>query len=151
MATFETRVRRDGKTSIRARIRLKGARMISASFTRLTDTRRWAQQTEVAIQEGRYFKDAAAKRHTLAIDRYTVEVMPRKPRSASIQAPQLAWWRKEIGHLVLADVTASAISAMRAKLLAAPGNNERNRGPATANRYMAALSHLFTTAVREWE
>jgi hypothetical protein len=103
MATFETRVRRDGKTSIRARIRLKGARMISASFTRLTDTRRWAQQTEVAIQEGRYFKDAAAKRHTLAIDRYTVEVMPRKPRSASIQAPQLAWWRKEIGHLVLAD------------------------------------------------
>src|SRR5437762_14338365 len=109
MATFETRVRRDGKTSIRAKIRLKGARVTSASFPRLTDARKWAQQTEAAIQEGRYFKDAAAKRHTLAgaIDRYTLEILPRKPRSASIQARQLGSWRKEIGHLVLADVTAS--------------------------------------------
>ena len=118
MATFETRVRRDGKTSVRAKIRLKGARVSSASFTRLTDARRWAQQTEVAIQEGRYFKDAAAKRHTLAeaVDRYTVEVLPRKPRSTSIQARQLAVKCQEVlsGLSKATDRCHAADSLMRA-------------------------------------
>lgn len=153
MATFETRIQRDGKTSFRAKIRPKGARTISASFNRVTDARKWAQHTEVAIQQGRYFKDAVAKQHTLAdaLDRYAREVLPRKPRTAPFQARQLAWWRKEIGHLQLADVSASEISTARAKLLATPGSNKRKRGPATANRYMAALSHVLTIAAREWE
>src|SRR5882672_1890873 len=107
MATFELRQSRNGKIAHRARIRLKGARQVSATFDRLTDAKRWAKQTEVAIEEGRYFKSAAAQKHTLAeaIDRYLIEVLPGKPRSSKVQAHQLAWWRMEIGHLVLGDVT----------------------------------------------
>lgn len=153
MATIEARTQRDGKTSFRAKIRMKGARAVSASFPRLTDARKWAKNAEVDIEKGRYFKDAVAKQHTLAeaIDRYTREVAPRKPRTAPYQARQLAWWSKELGHLSLADLSASAISTARARLMATAGANERKRGPATANRYLAALSHVLTIAGREWE
>jgi integrase len=153
MPTFETRVAPDGTISHRAKVRVKGAPQVSASFKSLTRARRWAQRVEADIRDERYFKTAEAKRHTLAdaIDRYVREVLPRKPRTAKFQARQLAWWRAELGHLFLADVTASAISEARAALQVARGAGKRARGPATANRYMAVLSHLLSVAVREWE
>lgn len=54
------------------RASLKGAPQVSASFARKTDARKWAQDTESAIRDGRYFKASAAHRYTLAetIDRY---------------------------------------------------------------------------------
>ena len=79
MATFETRTKRDGTTIHHVKIRLSGARQVSESFRRITDAKKWAQQTEVAIQEGRYFKNSAAHATTLAItiDRYVADVLPQ--------------------------------------------------------------------------
>ena len=153
MPTIESRIASNGAITYRAKVRVKGAPQVSASFARKTDAAKWGRATEVAIREKRYFKNSAAKRYTLAdaIDRYVREVLPRKPRTAKFQMHQLAWWRKELGHLLLADVTASVISEARAKLLSQPGRDKRTRGPATANRYMAVLGHLLSTAVREWE
>jgi integrase len=153
MPTIERRAIGDGTTSYRVRVRLKGAPTASATFARKTDATKWAQSTEAAIREGRYFRSAAAKRCSLdeTIDRYLREVLPRKPRNAKLQARQLAWWKAQIGHLFLADVTASVIADAREKLLTEPADNDRPRGPATANRYMAAISHVLTIAVREWE
>ena len=153
MPTIEHRIAPNGALTYRAKVRLKGAPAAYATFARKTDAKKWAQATEAAIRDGRYFKTAAAKRCTLAetIDRYAREILPRKPRTAKFQARQLAWWRAELGHLFLADVTTSAISGARAKLLLPPRRGKRARGPATANRYMAVLSHLLTVAVREWE
>lgn len=153
MPTIERRAIADGTVSYRVRVRLKGAAVASATFARKTDAKKWAHATEVAIREGRYFKTAAAQRCTLAevIDRYVAEVLPRKPRTAKFQARQLAWWRAQLGHLFLCDVTASAIAEARAILLAAPIHGKRARGHSTANRYLAALSHVLTIAVQEWE
>ena len=153
MPTIECRSAPDGAITYRAKVRVKGAPQVSASFARKTDAAKWAQATEVAIREARYFKNSAAKRYTLAdaIDRYVREVLPGKPRTAKFQARQLVWWRAELGHLFLADVDAGAISEARARLLTQPGRNKRTRGPATANRYMAVLSHLLSMALREWE
>jgi integrase len=153
IATIEKRGTENGKNTFRARIRLKGARDETASFSRLTDAKKWAQSTESAIREGRYFKTSASRRHTLgeAIDRYVCEIFPRKPRTASTQKIQLAWWRQRLGHLFLADVSASAIADARAELLSEPGGKGRRRGAATVNRYMAALSHVLSVAVGEWE
>jgi integrase len=153
MPSIERRVRGDGTTVYRARVRLDGARPVAATFARLTDAKRWAEKTATEIRQGRYFRDELARQHTLAeaIDRYVAEVLPRKPRTAPFQARQLAWWRARLGHLRLIDLSASAIVGARAQLMREPGNNKRTRGPSTANRYMAVLSHVLSIAVREWE
>lgn len=151
MATIEHRTRQDGKQVYRAKIRRKGALPLTATFQRLTDAKKWIQITEGAVLEGRHFKTAEAKRHTLAemIDRYIREVLPRKsPSSIYMQTLQLAWWKERIGHRVLADITPALLTEYREAL--AQGE-EKPRSNATVVRYLAALSHAFTTAVREWQ
>ncbi|MBS0587032.1 MAG: site-specific integrase [Proteobacteria bacterium] len=151
MANIEKRISSDGVTSYRVKIRLKGFPSQSATFERLTDAKKWAQQTESAIREGRHFKTTEAKRHTLAemIDRYCRDVLPSK-KSAKDQAQQLAWWKSEIGSYSLADITPSLIGECRDKLGREITVRNKLRSPASVVRYMAALSHALTIAVKEW-
>jgi integrase len=112
----------------------------------LTDARKWVQRTEAAIEEGRHFKTTEAKRHTLAemVDRYTREILPRKSASSmTMQTQQLGWWREQLGMYVLADITPSLIAEYR-DILA------RSQANSTVNRYLSALSHAFTIAIKEW-
>ena len=151
MANIEKRVSKDGKTSYRVKIRLKGFPSQSATFERLTDAKKWTQQTESAIREGRHFKTTEAKRHTLTelIDRYCQDVLPNK-KSAKDQAQQLGWWKAEIGSYALADVTPSLLAEYRDKLGREITARKKPRSPASVVRYLAALSHAFTVAVNEW-
>ncbi len=151
MANIEKRVSNDGKTSYRVKIRLKGYPSQSATFERITDAKKWTQQTESAIREGRHFKTTEAKRHTLVdlIDRYCRDVLPAK-KSAKDQAQQLAWWKSEIGSYALADVTPSLLAECRDKLGREITVRNKPRSPASVVRYIAALSHAFTIAVKEW-
>ena len=82
VANIEKRTSKDGKTSYRVKIRLKGRQPETATFKRLTDAKRWATQTEAAIREGRYFHSAAGKGKTLsdAIDRYSRDLLPNRKR-----------------------------------------------------------------------
>jgi integrase len=152
MANIEKRNSSNGVTNYRVKIRLKGFPIQSATFERITDARKWAQQTESAIREGRHFKTTEGKRHTLAelIDRYIRSVLPHKPKSAYDQTRQLKWWSTEIGSHALSDVTPSLIAQYRDKLADGITHHGKPRAPATVNRYMAALSIVFTTAVKEW-
>jgi len=151
MANIEKRVSNDGKTSYRVKIRLKGYPSQSATFERLTDAKKWTQQTESAIREGRHFKTTEAKRHTLAdvIDRYCRDILPAK-KSAKDQAQQLTWWKSEIGSYALADVTPSLLAECRDKLGREITVRNKPRSPASVVRYLSALSHALTTAVNEW-
>lgn len=146
MASIRKRKRQDGSTAYRVDVRLKGFPPQRATFNRLTDARKWAQHTESAIREGRYFKTAEAQRHTLAelIDRYIRDVLPTKSKNIN-QLPQLKWWKDRIGAFTLADITPALISECRDTLLI-----ERELAPATVVRYMAALSHAFTIAINDW-
>ncbi|MBY0501259.1 MAG: hypothetical protein K2P93_04580 [Alphaproteobacteria bacterium] len=65
MATIEKRTTDEGNVVHRVKIRLKVYPPQTASFQRLTDAKKWTQHTEAAIREGRHFKKAAAKKHTL--------------------------------------------------------------------------------------
>lgn len=152
MANIEKRTSQDGQTTYRVKIRLKGFPAQSATFVRLTDTRKWAQQTETAIREGRHFKTTAAKRHTLneAIDRYVKNVLPTKPKSEYTQVGQLIWWKEAIGSYSLADITPALIAQHRDKLMQEKPKTRNFRAPATVNRYLAVLSHVFTIATKEW-
>ena len=162
MANIEKRVSADGKITYRVKVRLKGHPTQSATFERRTDAKKWEQDTESAIRNNRHFKTSEAKRHALAdvIDRYIRDVLPTK-KSAKTQTQQLNWWKAEIGSYSLADITPALIGQYRDKLAAdpiepkakSPGKTSgapRYRSPASVVRYMAALSHAFTVAVKEW-
>ena len=106
MATIEKRKTSQG-TVYRVKVRRRGHRSESATFGRLTDARKWAQSTEAAVQEGRYFRTSEAKRHTLgeAIDRYIRDRLPLKRSSTRKgQKSQLEWWKARLGT-ILADLT----------------------------------------------
>lgn len=153
MATITKRLTVENKPYYTVQVRLKGYPAQTATFNRLTDAKRWAQDTESAIREGRHFKTTEAKKHTLGelVDRYIKDVLPTKPKQAPAQRPQLERWKAELGSYLLSDITPALIVEVRDKLLSesAPRGNIRN--PATVVRYMAALSHAFTIAINEWQ
>jgi integrase len=154
MAYIEERTDSKGKTRYRVQVRLKGFPTQSDTFDRKTDAKKWAQQTEAAIHEGRHFKTVESKRHTVGemIDRYISRVLPLKDSyQQSIQKTQLEWWKKKIGSYTLADATSSLITEFRYELLDGETHMSSKRAPATVNRYLAALSHCFTICVNEWE
>lgn len=152
MASIEHRKTNAGKISFRAKIRLKGFPVQSATFARLTDARKWAQITESAILEGRHFKTVEAKRHTFAelADRYISTILPRKPKTARDQLKQMHWWKDQIGARLLSDITPALVAEQRDNLLFEPMKNGKTRSPSTVVRYLAVLSHAFSVAVREW-
>jgi integrase len=142
MATIE---RRAG--IYRVKIRRKGYPTQSATFQRLTDAKRWAQITEATIHERRHFPGNEAKRHTLTdlIERYRQDVLPHKrPSTICNQRHHLDYWQQQLGMYCLADITPARLVEYRDIL-------KKTRSNATVVRYMAALSHVFTVAVKEWQ
>lgn len=152
MATIEKRQGKDQQTTYRVKVRLKGCSVQSATFERLTDAKKWAQSIEASIREGRHFKTSEAKKHTLndTIDRYLQSVLPKKPKSEKDQAIHLRWWKNAVGSHVLAEVTPALLARQRDELGKGITVQGRQRTNATVNRYLAALSHVFTIAVKEW-
>ena len=153
MANIEKRKTKDGKTRYRVLVRLKGYPPQSGTFERLTDAKKWASKTENDIRENRHFKYAEAKRHTVAemIDRYMTDVLPRKgKRFKEERGYQLEYWKQQIGSYTLADATPAVIAQTRDNLLQAPARGDRPRSPASVNRHLAALSAVYTIAVKEW-
>jgi integrase len=150
MATIIRRPSKNDQTSYRAQVRRKGSPTLSATFTKLSDARKWVQVTEAAILEGRHLPTAEAKRHTLAeaIDRYLLAILPHKSVSSiDNQTRQLQWWKARLGHCILADLTPTLIAEHRDKLARGDGIRRKN---STVRRYLAALSHVLTIAVKEW-
>jgi integrase len=152
MASIRKRTNKNGSTSYRVDVRLKGFPPQRATFARLTNAKQWGKSTEIAIKENRYFKTAESQKHTLGelIDRYIRDVLPTKPNKGGGQKRQLEWFKAEIGVYTLADVTPAKIVECRDKLLNGITRRGTQRAPSTVVRRMAALSHAFTIAVNEW-
>jgi hypothetical protein len=77
MATIEKRVGGSGEVTYRVKVRLKGHAPETATFSRRTDARQWAQRVEADIKAGRHF--GVSKRHTLSelLDRYEKVQLPK--------------------------------------------------------------------------
>lgn len=155
MPTIRERKTTDG-ILYQVQIRLKGHPAETASFKRLTDAKRWAQQTEVAIREGRYFKTSEARKRTLEelIDRYTRDRLPQRGRDKETVGPQLEWWKQTLGKYMLSDITPMMIADCRDRLLREPMKKKGEKkehmiGSATVLRYLASLSVCFTYAIRD--
>jgi integrase len=152
MGSFKTKKDKDGKLHYYAQVRIKGFPPQNAAFTRKTDMDRWIQQTESAIREGRHFKTVEAKKHTVGemIDRYIRDVLPTKKKSEKKQTAQLTWWKEQIGCYLLSDITPAMIAEKRDLLLKGVTVRGKLRSTSTTVRYMAALSHAFTVAMKEF-
>lgn len=152
MAYVQERKTDDGKTHYRVQVRLKGHPTTTATFERKTDAKLWAQQTEAAMREGRHFKSSEAKKHTVGnlVDRYIQNVISIKRKNKAAPIAQLIWWKNQIGHCLLSDLTPALIAEQRDKLLKGVTVQGKQRSPSTVVRYLAALSHALTVAIKEW-
>ena len=131
----------------RVKVRLKGHPTQTATFQTRTEAKRWAQGIESTLREGRRFPTTEVTSHTLAelIDRYLVDVLPHKSAaSIETQTIQLTYWRTHFGRYSLSNITPGLIAEHR-DLLA------RTRKNSTVRRYLAALSHTFTIAIKEYQ
>ena len=147
MATIQKRAGR-----YRVQVRLKGHPVETATFERLAEAKDWAAITEGGIKDGRYFRNAEAKKRTVAelLDRYIRDILPTKPRSEPKQRAQLYWWKREVGSYFLADLSPALIGSKRDQLLGEFTRYGKRRSPATVVRYLAALSHCLSVAAKEW-
>ena len=155
MANIQQRKMKDGSVSYRVQIRLKDHPPQNATFARKTDAKLWVQQTETAIREGWHLAVSEAKRHTLAdlVDRRLETLRGEKPDAYPKQRQLLTWWKDQLGARPLPNITPVLIAEQRDALLAenlGTAAEPRYRSPATANRYLAALSKACTVAMREW-
>lgn len=153
MASIQQRKSPEGSISYRVQVRLRGFPPVSATFERRTDAKQWAKETEVKIKERRYFKSVESEKHTLAdlVDRYINDVVPEKGRTGQDYARHLTWWKEQIGHHLLCDVTPSLLAEHRDKLRRNSTHQGPQRSGPTCNRYLAALSSAFSLAQKEWE
>jgi len=145
----------DGTISFRAQVRLGGFPPQSETFRRRTDAKIWVEKTKTAIREGRHLVVNEAKKHTLGalVDRHLESVERKSPHAYQKQRQILLWWKDQLGVRALSNVTPALIAEQRDALLAeniGTAKQPRRRSPATANRYLAALSKACTVAMREW-
>jgi integrase len=170
MATFRTRTGRHGDTTVTVMVRMAGFPTQTATFPNMTQAKRWAAKTEADILEGRTSKDSLGRKRTLAeaIERYRREVVPGM-KSGTMYGFTLDWWKAQHGAKKLGEVSRGWLTDCRAQLLTGtfhrrtPGSKRslfpakeigvtgHQRTPATANRYMAALSSVFSQVCGDWE
>ena len=157
MAEIKERMKKNGKKTYTACIRIKGHKPMYATFDRKTDAQIWVQEYEPKIKRGKKITEYEATKHTLneLIDRYIeIELPKRKETDQKKYKMQLQWWKNHIGMYLLSNVTPALLSECKEKLTteqsAKPKGNNKTRSGATANRYMACLSIVLSIACKEW-
>jgi integrase len=173
MATIRERTKQVSGKSVavyHVQVRKAGYPTRTATFPTKRLAERWAVTIEAEMIEGRHFKDAAARRHTVAdaIDRYIREELPQL-KSHKGRANQLQWWRERIGDRKLSAVSTALIVECKGEL--ATGTYSRakpqskhslfhkskkappayRRSGETVDAYLVAIARVFSIARREWQ
>lgn len=152
MATIRESVRKDGTSSYHVEVRLKGHPHQRATFRTCSLAKKWVQNVESAIRDGRHFKTIESKRHTVGdmIEKFITQWLPKYPRRQEKQAQLLSWWKQCCGYLLLADLTTAVIADCRDQLLNENTVRGGLRSPSTVNRYLSAFGKVLNIAVKEW-
>lgn len=145
MASIALATLKDGRRRYRVRVRI-GGRYRSTTMPNRAEARRWAEQVERSFTLSRRTPLGQSELVSFGelVDKYERQVMRYKKRhTRRQQLQQLQWWEQYFGKgLRLVEITPPRISAAKEAL--------DPLSPATINRYLAVLSHLFTKAVKEW-
>ena len=128
-------------------IRKSGWPTASKTFRVKRDAQDWARRTEDEMVRGVYIVRAGSERTTLklALRRYLQEVVPTKSvttQRADIKRANIL--DKHFGAYSLAAITPDVVATYRDERLADGKSNN------TVRLDLALLSHVFTTAIREW-
>jgi len=154
MATFLKLTLDDGSPRWKAIVRRKWHPVRTRTFRTRAQSEAWAKRVEVSILDGRLVPDRSEERRTVGevIDRYISEVVPRYPaRDQKKRMTHLNWWSKRLGDVPLLGFSRSmATDGLRA-LDKGDSPSERPASPATCNRYLATLRHVFSFAMKELE
>ncbi|UEO00418.1 site-specific integrase [Acidiferrobacter thiooxydans] len=146
MASFIPRKGPGGKRVWQAHVRRRGYPAQVRTFDTKAEAEAWAATIESEIARGVFVSRAEAEATSLAeaLDRYAVEVVPRK-RSGTRELSTITSWRSSaLGTRPMASV--------RGKDVAAAIRDMEGRGlsPNTIRLHLALLSHLFNTARTAW-
>lgn len=106
------------------------------------------------LKEKPHLAGSEAHKHTLAdaIGRYGRDVLPHMSATAQRDRPPiLQWWADNYGRMTLATFQAPTIVEARDRLARTPKQRgEGTLAPATVNKHLLFLSHLLSTAAKEW-
>ena len=119
----------------------------SKTFRVKRDAADWARRVEDEMVRGVFVDRAGAHRYllTTALDRYLAEVTPTKrATTASREVRRAKILKKYLGHYSLTALTPELIGEFRDK------RKSEGKSADTVRLELALLSHLFTTAIREW-
>jgi len=149
----DLRLAKDGTLSFRARFRVKGYQTESQTFSDKDLAEKWLNEKKRTAEIGLHLPSYKEKLYTLreAVEKYLSQILPLKPRNAKNTRRHLLFWVKELGDCALSTITPDMIAAIRDRMLKEEVHPGKLRAPATVTRYLGALSHLFSVAVKEWE
>lgn len=152
MGTIREYKKEDNSITYHAEVRLKGYPIERESFRTKTLAKKWIQDTESSIRDERHFRTAESKKHTVKdlIEKFISQWLSQYPHRVVRQTAYLDWWKKRLGHLVLADLTPVVLADARDALLAEKTPRGTIRNTSTVNRYIAAFSRALTIAMKEW-
>ena len=145
MATIDKRTTKDGQERWRVRIRCRGF-CETASFASRTKAERWAREVERAIQRGDWL--SIDEPDDLRLEQLIDHFLVSDERSNDTRR-QLRWWRNKIGSDSVAIVSKRRILRLREALIREELRPGQHRSPATVNRYLSALSTLYTWALKK--
>lgn len=121
------------------------------TFNSEPEARGWEREFLCDLDKGVITKESLKRRKLAdAIEKYKTSVLPQKPKNAKNVIHHLNWWGKQLGHRLLADVTAPAVAECRDLLLSEPSAKKTKRTNTTVIRYLASLSIVFEYCVKEW-
>jgi integrase len=147
--------RRQGKkaTKYTAVVRLPGHPSMAKTFPRRTDAVQWSRDTEADVRRGRIHPEDERRRLTVAdlVADYRAAVLStREGGDVRHRQAQLRWWVRYLGAYRVAQLAPATVAALRDRLqrgeLSPAG---RPVAAATVKRYLAALAHVFSWAMRE--
>ncbi|MDA8149897.1 MAG: site-specific integrase [Nitrospiraceae bacterium] len=141
MATVQKR----GPYQWRVQIRKKGFPPQTRTFDVRSEADAWARQVEGEMDRGLFVSRKEAENTTLseALDRYEREVSSQK-RSSDQDRIYVRYWKKTgLAGRFLASIQGKDLALWRDERLLAVK-------PATVDRELRIISHLYTIAVKEW-
>lgn len=141
----------DGTISYQYRIRSqKLSSPIIQTFKNKTDGKAWVAETKAAIRLGRYTQITHSRfTVTSLIDEFISSTFSNR-RSIGVPLQTLTWWKNQIGHMYIEDVTKSVIKFhWKGTEKIRSSKTKKFLSPRTINSYIETLSACFSWAVNE--